>query len=95
MDVSIATQTFIATLFTTVGSYCSKDPSLYQYRNRIIKNLNVSSDLIETAVILRTKESDTWNDLFENKTDYLTKAFLKAYRKYHKDEVVEVDFQRK
>ena len=95
MDVSIATQTFIVTLFTTVGSYCSKDPSLYQYRTRIIKNLNVSSDLIETAVSLRTKESDTWNDLFENKTEYLTKEFLKAYRKYHKDEVVEVDFQRK
>ena len=95
MDISIATQTFIATLFTTVGSYCSKKASLYTYRNRIIRGLNIPCDLIATAVSLRTKESDTWNNLFENRTVDLTNQFLREYKKQHSEEIVEVNFQHK
>lgn len=83
MKTSITTQVFIVTLFTTVGAFCCKDAKLYPFRNRIIEKLNVPMETIETAAKLRTCESDTWNDLFENKTEQLTNEFLKVYREKH------------
>lgn len=83
MKTSITTQVFIVTLFTTVGAFCCKDAKLYPFRNRIIEKLNVPMETIETAATLRTCESDTWNDLFENKTEQLTNEFLKVYREKH------------
>lgn len=83
MATSINTQVFIATLFTTIGAYCSKDSKLYAFRNRIIEKLNAPIEIIETAAKLRTSESDIWNDLFENRTEYLTNEFLKAYKDKH------------
>lgn len=79
MDVSKKTQMFLLTLFTTVGAYCCKDPSYKQHRDAVIDGIKDESiERIRIAVSLRTSENDMWNDLYENKTEYLTKEFLKA-----------------
>jgi hypothetical protein len=79
MDVSKKTQMFLLTLFTTVGAYCCKDPSYKQHRDAVIDSIKDESiERIRIAVSLRTSENDMWNDLYENKTEYLTKEFLKA-----------------
>ncbi|MBE6811105.1 MAG: hypothetical protein E7521_08650 [Ruminococcaceae bacterium] len=83
MKTSITTQVFIVTLFTTVGAFCCKDAKLYPFRNRIIEKLDAPMETIETAAKLRTCESDTWNELLENKTESLTNDFLKLYKGKH------------
>lgn len=80
MDISKKTQMFLLTLFTTVGAYCCKDPSYKHYRNQIIESIKDESiERIKIAVSLRTSENDMWNDLYENRTEHLTKEFLKAF----------------
>ena len=78
MKISEKTLTFIMTLFTTIGTYCCKEPRLYNYRALILEELKkVDIEIIKTAIKLRTSENDRWNDLFDNKTEELTKEFLK------------------
>ena len=83
MEISKATKFFIATLFTTIGAYCCKDAKLYTYRSKIINDLKVPVDMITTAARLRTSESETWNDLFDNKTEEYTAIFISEYKKKH------------
>lgn len=80
MDISKKTQMFMLTLFTTVGSYCCKDASYLRYRDAIIDSIKDESiERIKIAVSLRTSENDMWNDLYDNRTEHLTKEFLKAF----------------
>lgn len=82
MEISKKTMTFLLTLFTTIGTYCCKDATLKLHRNQIldsIKNSDIQS--VETAISLRTSENDMWNDLYENRTDELTKRFLDDFLK--------------
>ena len=71
---------FLLTLFTTVGSYCCKDPSYTHYRDAVIESIKGESiEQIRIAVSLRTSENDMWNELYENRTEHLTKEFVKAF----------------
>ena len=82
MDVSKKTQMFLLTLFTTVGSYCCKDPSYFSFRDSIIDSIKDESiERVKIAVSLRTNENDMWKDLYENQTEHLTKEFLKAFER--------------
>lgn len=85
MEISKATKIFLLTLFTTLGIYCCKDNALILYRNLIVDCLeNVPLDDIKTAISIRTKENDTWDNIFNNKTDDLTKRFLAQIEKNQK-----------
>ena len=78
LSITDKTITFIMTLFTTVGTYCCKSPKTYRYRNIIIQALlNEDESIIYTAIKLRTSENENWNELFDNKTEELTKEFVK------------------
>ena len=80
MDVSKKTQMFLLTLFTTVGSYCCKDPSYRSFRDGIIDSIiDESIERVKIAVALRTNENDMWKDLYENQTENLTRAFIKSF----------------
>lgn len=80
MDISKKTQMFLLTLFTTVGSFCCKDVSNMHYRDIIIDSIKDESvEQVRIAVSLRTSENDMWNDLYENRTEQLTKEFLKLF----------------
>lgn len=82
MEISSKTQTFILTLFTTMGTYCCKDLRLKSFLKgilHVIKDTDVS--IVETAVRLRTSENDMWNDMFENRTAELTRKFLREFTK--------------
>ena len=58
MDVSKKTQMFLLTLFTTVGSYCCKDPSYISFRDSIIDSIKDESiERVKIAVSLRTNEN--------------------------------------
>lgn len=77
MEVSPKTQMFLLTLFTTVGSYCCKEPGYKKYLDAVLKGIKHESlEHIQVAIRLRTSENDMWNELFENETPKLTKAFL-------------------
>ena len=77
MLVSEKTLTFILTLFTTVGTFCCKDPGYFQVRKVIITGIKQEQFCkIETAIHLRTSENDSWNELFENRTSELTTMFI-------------------
>ena len=39
--------------------------------------------MITKAERLRTSESETWNDLFDNKTEEYTAIFISEYKKKH------------
>ncbi len=81
LSISDKTLAFIMTLFTTVGTYSCKNPKFYRYRSIIIDALLEEDELvINTAIKLRTSENNNWNELFDNKTEELTKEFLKAYK---------------
>ena len=81
MEVSQKTQMFLLTLFTTVGSYCCKEPNYKKYLDAVINGIKHESlEHIQVAVSLRTSENDMWNELFENETPRLTKAFLKRFK---------------
>lgn len=85
MQITEKTIVFIMTLFTTVGTYCCKDA---KYRSYLAKILNVleSEDYcrIKTAIELRTKENTMWDKLYDNKTEELTKKFLRQLRANNK-----------
>ena len=80
MEVTSKTQTYLLTLFTTVGTYCCKESKNQLYLNKILDCIkNEDREKIYTAIRLRTSENDMWNDLFENRTEKLTKQFLKQF----------------
>lgn len=79
MKISQKTVIFILTLFTTVGTFCLKKPAYNKFLSKIVDFLHKESNTesIKTAIELRTKENDIWNNLFEGKTQELTLEFLK------------------
>ena len=80
MEVTFKTQTFLLTLFTTVGTYCCKENKNRLYLQKIMDCIkNEKKDMVYTAIRLRTSENDMWNDLFENQTEQLTKNFIKQF----------------
>lgn len=83
MEVTFKTQTFLLTLFTTVGTYCCKENKNQLYLQKIMECIkNESKDSIYIAIRLRTSENDMWNELFENQTEQLTKKFIKKFEDY-------------
>lgn len=80
MDVSSKTQTFILTLFTTVGAYCCKDIHLNSYLSKILNCIkNEDEEKVKTAVSLRTSENDMWNELYNDRTKDLTNQFMTKF----------------
>ena len=77
MEVSEKTLIFIMTLFTTVGTYCCRNPKDKIFLEKILEILK-EEDLsrIRTAIELRTKENNMWDKLFEGNTQTLTREFL-------------------
>lgn len=79
MQISKKTIIFMTTLFTTVGTYCCKEVKNKKYLEKIkeiiLKETDVES--VKTAIELRTKENNIWDELFEGKTQELTAEFLK------------------
>ena len=69
------------TLFTTIGSYCTTDPTLYPCRNEIIKTI-IKEDyaIVQTATELRTKENSMWSSLMKDPQS-AGKNFLKEFQK--------------
>lgn len=85
MEVSFTTQTFLLTLFTTVGTYCCKENRNQLYLQKIMECIkNESKESIHIAIRLRTSENDMWNDLYENQTEQLTKKFIRKFEEYTK-----------
>lgn len=85
IDISQKTQMFMLTLFTTVGTYCCKDPHYTVYFNKILEGIaDESTERIKIAVSLRTSENDMWNDLYDGKTTALTKEFVTRFSRYKK-----------
>lgn len=82
MMVSPQTQTFILTLFTTVGMYCCKSPQTYTFRKRIVTGIGDEDvEKIKVAISLRTSETDGWNRLFDDRTQELKHQFLECFKK--------------
>lgn len=78
MQISEKTIIFIMTLFTTVGTFCCKEPSYEKFLQKILRYLSTENfTRIKTAIELRTKENDMWDNLYDNKTEQLTEQFLK------------------
>lgn len=85
IEISQKTQMFMLTLFTTVGTYCCKDPHYTVYFNKILEGVaDESIERIKIAVSLRTSENDMWNDLYDGKTTTLTKEFVARFSRYKK-----------
>lgn len=85
IGVSPKTQMFMLTLFTTVGTYCCKDPHYTAYFNKILDGIaDESIERVKIAVSLRTSENDMWNDLYDGKTSTLTKEFVSRFTKHKK-----------
>ena len=81
MDISSKTLTFILTLFTTVGMYCCKDNKNTGFLLRIYAGFKEEDfEKLNVAVSIRTSENDTWNDLFEGRTEELRKKFLGEFK---------------
>jgi hypothetical protein len=96
LSISNKTLVFIMTLFTTVGTYCCKDPKVYKYRDIIIDALlDEEESIINTAIKLRISENDTWNELFDNKTKEYTNEFLQAYNSAKKKYINKIENQEK
>lgn len=77
MQVSQKTQTFLTTLFTTVGIYCMK-PEYKRYQDKILEKMKKIEVIeIKTAIDLRTYENDMFTDLYEGKTKEYSSGFLK------------------
>lgn len=82
MMISPQTQTFILTLFTTVGMYCCKSAQTYAFRIRIVNGIaHEDVEKIKVAISLRTSETDCWNGLFDNRTQELKHQFLECFKK--------------
>ena len=85
MNVTIKTQTFLLTLFTTVGMYCCKEPATLLYVELILQAIeHMDKQLVYTAIKIHTCENDMWDDLFDKKTSELAAAFRKTYDTYLK-----------
>lgn len=83
MEISSKTLTFILTLFTTVGTYCCKNPAYTIYLKKLLKGISFENiEKIKTAISLRTSENDTWNKMFDNKTVELSNKFIYEFEKY-------------
>lgn len=81
MEITTKTKIFIMTLFTTIGSYCTTDPTLYPYRNEIIKTIiKEEYAIVQTATELRTKENSMWSSLMKDPQS-AGKNFLKEFQK--------------
>ncbi len=83
LQVSMKTQAFLMTLFTTIGTYCCKDSYNYVYIDLILKAIQqVDKNIVYTAIRIRTYENDMWDELFDKKTKQLTTSFRKKYDDY-------------
>ena len=89
MEISQKTLTFLLTLFTTIGTYCCKTPALTPFLTIILQSTQ-DADIhsIQTAISLRTSENDIWNELYDNRTNELTKKFLQAFTTFAKQKKV-------
>lgn len=80
MNVSKKTMTFIATLFTTVGTYCVTEDSNKAYLPYIFDNMRrISEKDVRTAIDMRIYENDMFQDFFKNKAEYYSNDFLKRF----------------
>ncbi len=80
MNVSCKTETFIVTLFTTVGMYCFKESSYAVYREFVFDSIKkVQKDVVYTAIEIRTYENNMWDSLMDNNTQRFVKEFKKEY----------------
>lgn len=80
MNISTTTQTFLLTLFTTVGMFCCKENANLVYLDLILQAISkVQPNLVYTAIKIRTYENDMWDDLLEKETQRLASKFLKEY----------------
>lgn len=81
LNVSETTQLFVMTLFTTIGTYCSKHINYHSTRDLIYNIIkNEDEQLIHTAIKLRT---NTFNDgIFENRGKEFAKEFKSEFYKY-------------
>lgn len=80
MNISTKTQTFLLTLFVTVGMFCCKENANLVYLELILSAINdVDPNLVYTAIKIRTYENDMWDDLLEKNTQKLATKFKKVY----------------
>lgn len=97
MEISTKTKIFIMTLFTTIGSYCQSDKSLYIYGDKIIQTiLRENKDIVKTAVELRTHKNNMWEELMKNPKlygDLFYNKFLKAQEKLPEKERSKINGQ--
>lgn len=87
MEITEKTLIFMMTLYTTVGAFCCKENKYNLYLLRIIDIIRrEETDIlrIKTAAELRTKENDTWDDLYDNNTQKLTTMFLNKLNSSYK-----------
>ena len=85
MEVSAKTKIFIMTLFTTVGMYCYKKNAGLAYVNNVLTAIErVDSNIVYTAIRLRTYENDMWDSLFEKDTKRLKTLFKNRYVEHQK-----------
>lgn len=81
MQISEKTMAFLCTLFTTLGTYCCKNVGYYRFREKIIRFLaDEEIHKVETAIQLRTCDSDIWETVFENKSNEYTNIFLQKVK---------------
>ncbi|MBQ8279121.1 MAG: hypothetical protein IJZ23_04715 [Roseburia sp.] len=85
MNISTKTQTFLLTLFTTVGMYCCMQSMNYVYIDAILEAIQrADKNLVYTAIKIRTYENDMWDNLFDKKTQALATSFRKRYEEHQK-----------
>lgn len=86
MEISSKTQTFLVTLFTTVGMYCYKNPNYLAYVDLVIGSLKkVKVEMVNTAINLRTYENDMFSDLFGDRTAEYERKFRQKYSRMIKE----------
>lgn len=83
MNVSTKTQTFLLTLFTTVGMYCCMDFNNYIFIDNILDAIqSVDKKLVYTAIKIRTYENDMWDGLLNQNTQQMTNEFKRKYEEH-------------
>lgn len=87
LNVSTKTQTFLLTLFTTVGMFCCKDNTNRFYLHKILESIEkVDGKLVESAIKIRTYENSMWDNLLDN-TQRVSNQFRKEYKQFKKQRV--------
>ena len=87
LNVSTKTQTFLLTLFTTVGMFCCKDNTNRSYLRKILESIEkVDGKLVESAIKIRTYENSMWDNLLDN-TQRVSNQFRKEYKQFKKQRV--------